>query len=81
MINLRELRANRLGISFEEKPPNEPFRFISDSLLLRILYAITRPNIKKTPKAPVRPIATFEPVRTFVARRFAHGKDDPDQTV
>jgi len=43
MVDLREIRANRLGITFRNPFRRDPFRFDSSSLLLWILYGITRP--------------------------------------
>jgi hypothetical protein len=43
MADLREIRANRIGITFRNPLRRDPFRFDSSSLLLWILYGITRP--------------------------------------
>jgi hypothetical protein len=44
MVELREIRANRLGFTFKRTLRRDPFRFVSDGFLLMILYGITRPK-------------------------------------
>ena len=55
----------RLGITFRHTLRRDPFLFVSSGLLLRMLYAITRPGGQTTTK--LRPVVTFEPAKTFVA--------------
>jgi type I site-specific restriction endonuclease len=67
MIDLREIRANRIGITFKEKLQRDPFVFASNGLLLRMLYAITRPGVKTTRN--LRPVELFVQRPTFVGYR------------
>jgi hypothetical protein len=50
MFELREIRANRLGITFRSPFVRDPFKFETHSLLLWVLYGITRPVAKAPPK-------------------------------
>jgi hypothetical protein len=81
MVELRELRANRIGITFADKFRRDPFRFVSNSLLLWMLYGITRPVSRTTTiaKKAVPAAATSVPARTFApVRGQLWGNDDPD---
>jgi hypothetical protein len=67
MIDLREIRANRIGITFKDKLQRDPFVFVSHTLLLRMLYALTRPGVNATRK--LRPVDIFAQRPTFVGQR------------
>jgi hypothetical protein len=78
MVELRELRANRIGMTFADRLRRDPFRFSSSSLLLWILYGITRP-MATTSKPRLVPIEAAVPPRTLIpARGELWGNDDPN---
>jgi len=74
---LREIRANRLGFTFQVKLQRDPFYRTADGFLLLLLYRLTRPI--GTVKKRQRPVIDLSrPVRTYIAPRGEPwGNDDP----
>ena len=66
---LREIRANRIGITFKDRFERDPFVFVSHTLLLRMLYALTRPHGKALATKKLRRVDPFAPTPTFVGKR------------
>lgn len=57
-----------MGITFKDKFERDPFVFVANGLLLRMLYALTRPSgVKATPVQKIRRVDPFAPAPTFVA--------------
>jgi hypothetical protein len=80
MVDLREIRANRIGITFQNPLKRDPFRFVSSGLLLWMLYGITRP-IATVQKKKLQEVlkAGGAPVPTPAAGRGEPwGNDDPN---
>jgi hypothetical protein len=78
MVDLREIRANRIGITFQDRFRRDPFRFVADGLLLVMLYRLTRPAGAATATKAGRMIDLSAAARTFVALRGEPwGNDDP----
>jgi hypothetical protein len=80
VLELREIRANRVGITFKDKFERDPFLFQSPGLLLRMLYAITRP-VQRPVNKKLRPVDVFVPARTFVAssgQRWGNDSVEPE---
>jgi hypothetical protein len=81
MVELRELRANRIGITFRNPLKRDPFRFDSSSLLLWILYGITRPAPSASRQKLQRTLA-LAPVPASTPRAGQPwGNDDPKTMV
>jgi hypothetical protein len=80
MVDLREIRANRIGITFQNPLRRDPFRFVSSGLLLWMLYGITRP-ISPASQKKLQLILKAGPAPVPVAGRGQPwGNDDPDAT-
>lgn len=78
MAELREIRANRIGITFHDRFRRDPFRFVADGLLLVMLYRLTRPVVAQTAKKK-RMVDLSGTARAFAALRGEPwGNDDPD---
>jgi len=77
---LREIRANRLGFTFQVKLGRDPFYRTADGFLLMLLYRITRPIGTTVTRRRERPVIDLSrPVRTYIAPRGEPwGNDDPD---
>ena len=81
MVELREIRANRLGFTFRHTLRRDPFRFASDGFLLLILYGITRPR-PSAKQAPSIVATGTKPGRGPAGDvGLPWGNDDPDVPV
>ena len=81
MVELREIRANRLGFTFKRTLRRDPFRFASDGFLLLILYGITRPvpSAKRAQSSPTTGTVPARGPAADLGRPW--GNDDPDALV
>jgi len=81
MVELREIRANRLGFTFKRTLRRDPFRFVSDGFLLMILYGITRPKPTVQKAGATLAAPGIAPSSMAGTAGKAWGNDDPDAPV
>jgi hypothetical protein len=78
MVELREIRAKRLGFTFRRTLRRDPFRFVSeDSFLLLVLYGITRPAPSAKKALPARAAAGAQ-IPAVNDAGLPWGNDDPN---